>query len=140
MGMFRGQRPQLMQRSPMLLSVPIGGTDTVPGLRPMAYGHNSGVTHDEVRLARKVQSSRPAQHARSFYRHYQGPYLESLTKHSWKKPPKSWRHFFYGQSSELAYNVPEDTQHLQERMEENLVTYLVSILFCTATLHAVCPA
>ena len=128
MGIFRGQRPQLMQRSPMLLSVPIGGTDTVAGLRPMAYGQDSGVAHDEVRLARRVQSFSPAQHARSFYRHYKGPYLESLTKTCWKKPPKSWRHFFYGQSSEFVYNVPEDTEHLQERMEENLMTYLVSLL------------
>lgn len=126
MGMFRGQRPQLMQRSPILLSVPIGGTDTVTGLRPMAYGQDSGVTHDEVRVAKRVQSSPPPQHARSFYKRYKGPYLESLTKDSWKKPPKSWRHFFYGQSSELVYNVPVDTRHLQERMEENFITYLVS--------------
>ena len=116
-----------MKRSPMLLSVPIGGTDTVTGLRPMAYGQDSGVTHDEVRIAKKIRASPPAQHARSFYRRYKGPYLESLTRDSWKRPPKSWRHFFYGQSSEFMYNIPENTEHLQERMEENLVTYLVSL-------------
>ncbi|KAL3140743.1 hypothetical protein ABBQ32_005298 [Trebouxia sp. C0010 RCD-2024] len=132
--MFRGQKPQLMKRSPMLLSVPIGGTETVTGLRPMAYGQDSGVTHDEVRLATKVHSSPPAQEPRSFYKHYKGPFLESLTKDAWQKPPKSWRHFFYGQTSELVYNVPEDTKHLQERIEENLVTYLSNYIWLIATI------
>ena len=125
MGLFRAQRPDLMKRSPLLLSVPIGGTDTVLGLRPMAYGQDSGVTRDEARIAKKVTSSPPPQHARSFYKRYKGPYLETLTRDSWKHPPKSWRHFFYGQTSEFVYNVPENSEHLQERMEENLIRYLV---------------
>lgn len=126
MGLFRAQRPELMKRSPLLLSVPIGGTDTVMGLRPMAYGQDSGVTHDEARIAKKVRASPPPPHARSFYKRYKGPYLESIPRDAWKQPPKSWRHFFYGQTSDAVYNVPEDAQHLQERMEENVVTYLVS--------------
>ena len=126
MGLFRPQRPELMKRSPLLLSVPIGGTETVMGLRPMAYGQDSGVTHDEARIAKKVRASPPPPHARSFYKRYKGPYLEHLSRDAWKKPPKSWRHFFYGQTSEAVYNVPENSEHMQERMEENLVTYLVS--------------
>ena len=126
MGLFRPQRPELMKRSPLHLSVPIGGTETVMGLRPMAYGQDSGVTHDEARIAKKVRASPPPPHARSFYKRYKGPYLEHLSRDAWKKPPKSWRHFFYGQTSEAVYNVPENSEHMQERMEENLVTYLVS--------------
>lgn len=126
MGILRPQRPELMKRSPLLLSVPIGGTDTVMGLRPMAYGQDSGVTRDEARIAKKVRASPPPPHARSFYKRYKGPYLEHLSRDAWKTPPKSWRHFFYGQTSEAVYNVPENSEHMQERIEENLVTYLVS--------------
>lgn len=133
MGLFRAQRPDLMKRSPLLLSVPIGGTDTVLGLRPMAYGQDSGVTRDEARIAKKVTSSPPPQHARSFYKRYKGPYLETLTRDSWKHPPKSWRHFFYGQTSEFVYNVPENSEHLQERMEENLIRYLNNYIWLAAS-------
>ncbi|KAA6425944.1 MAG: hypothetical protein FRX49_04319 [Trebouxia sp. A1-2] len=94
------------------------------GLRPMAYGQDSGVTRDEARIAKKVRASPPPPHARSFYKRYKGPYLEHLSRDAWKTPPKSWRHFFYGQTSEAVYNVPENSEHMQERIEENLVTYL----------------
>ena len=142
MGLFRPQSAELMKRSPMLLTVPTGGTDTVEGLGPMAYSQDSGVAHDEARIATKLRTAPPQQHSRSFYRRYKGPYLDSLTKDSWKRPPKSWRHFLYGMTSESVYNVPEDTEHMQERMEENLVRYLVSICIpiCIVSMSNKCYA
>ena len=125
MGIFNSQRPELMKRSPLFLAVPYDGTDTVVGLRPMAYGHNSGVTHDEARVASKARTAPTSQDPRSSYKRYRGPHLEQLPPDMWRKPPKSWRHFLFGAAAECAYNVPENTDHLQERMEENIVTYVV---------------
>lgn len=124
MGLFNSQRPELMKRSPLFLAVPYEGTDTVVGLRPMAYGRNSGVAHDEARLARKASTASVSQDPRSSYKRYRGPHLERLPHDIWRKSPKSWRHFLIG-AAECVYNLPEDTDHLQERMEENIVTYVV---------------
>lgn len=127
MGIFSTQKPELMKRSPLFLTVPYEGTETVIGLRPMAYGQKSGVTHDEARVAKKVRTAPVSQDLRSSYKRYKGPYLEHLPRDVWRAPPKSWRHFAYGPAADHVYTVPEDTDHLQERLEENLVTYVVCL-------------
>lgn len=118
----------------MSLAVPYEGTDTVVGLRPMAYGQNSGVTHDEARVASKARAAPVSLDVRSSYKRFRGPHLDQLPHDSWRNPPKSWRHFLYGSVAQFAYNVPEDTDHLQERMEENIVTYVVRV-FAAALLR-----
>lgn len=64
------------------------------------------------------------------YERYQGPYLHQLTVDDLRKTKPTWQQFFYNGTSAAgwqdAYNVPEHLGMLQERMEENLVYYLVT--------------
>lgn len=61
-------------------------------------------------------------------RRYKGPYVSELTMDSVRQSPKPWPAFFMGEhggTSRAAYNLPADTTMLLDRLEENLVFYLV---------------
>ena len=67
------------------------------------------------------------------YERYRGPYLHQLTLDHLRQQPKSWPDFFYAPlrpaaaGGAAAYNVPSHTLMLCERMEENLVHFLVGL-------------
>ena len=56
---------------------------------------------------------------------YKGPYLNQLAPDDFRREPVPWKAFLLGGSVWHVYNVPEHTDHLCERAEENLMTYLV---------------
>ena len=65
---------------------------------------------------------------RQQYERYKGPYLYQLTAEHLQQPPRPWPEFMYtfpSGSRESAYNVPAHTRMLWERMEENVVYFLV---------------
>lgn len=67
---------------------------------------------------------------RAGYERYRGPYLHQLTVEDLRKAKPLWQEFFYNGDSTAgwqdAYNAPEHLGMLQERMEENLIYYLVT--------------
>ena len=61
-------------------------------------------------------------------RRYKGPYVSELSMDSLRQSPKPWPAFFMGEhggTSRAAYNLPADTTMLLDRLEENLVFFLV---------------
>lgn len=68
-----------------------------------------------------------AQTAKSWRQRYKGPFLSDLAYKHLKAPAKNWRAVLFGQGWH-SYNVPESLDHLCERTEENLMTYLPNYL------------
>jgi hypothetical protein len=71
--------------------------------------------------------------SRQGYR-YRGPYLEQLTLEAFRRDPRPWRDFFgvgaardrhWRRSLADSYNVPDHLTHLKQRLEENIVYFLV---------------
>ena len=65
---------------------------------------------------------------RQQYERYKGPFLYQLTAKHLQQLPRPWPEFMYSfthGSGEMAYNVPAHTRMLWERMEENMVYFLV---------------
>ena len=61
---------------------------------------------------------------RKAYRRFKGPYLDEVTLQAVKAQPRDWM-LLGAWAYSGAYNVPEDSAMLQERIEENLVVFLV---------------
>ena len=80
------------------------------------------------------QHSHCAAGSRLHYERYRGPYVDQLTLHHLLQQPKAWPDFFYAPprpqaaNEAAAYNVPSHTLMLCERMEENLVHFLVRLV------------
>ena len=63
-------------------------------------------------------------------RRYKGPYVSELSMQSLSQAPKPWPAFFMGEksaSSRATYTLPADTTMLLDRIEENLVFFLVRL-------------
>lgn len=87
---------------------------------------------------------------RNGYQHYKGPYLDQLGKEDLQHPPVPWLLSICGgdlRTWAQAYNLPEHTAQLQERLEENLVRYrvrcqcqafLIGLHVIAARCHRVC--
>jgi len=63
-------------------------------------------------------------------RRYKGPYVSELSIQSLSQAPKPWPAFFMGEksaSSRATYTLPADTTMLLDRIEENLVFFLVRL-------------
>ena len=70
---------------------------------------------------------------------YKGPYLNQLAPDDFRREPVPWKAFLLGGSVWHVCNVPEHTDHLCERTEENLMTYLVRRPACVYTyMYHVC--
>lgn len=59
------------------------------------------------------------------WRRYQGPHVWDLPVDALRAAPVEWERFLHGGSLQAAYNVPDSTAMLLERLDENVVTYLV---------------
>ena len=64
---------------------------------------------------------------RSWRKRYKGPFLTDLAPDDLRKEPLEWRPVLWGQGWHT-YNVPESLEHVCERTEENLMTYLPNYL------------
>lgn len=65
---------------------------------------------------------------RQQYARYKGPYFHQLTPEHLRQPPKAWLEFLCASkrgSDGVAYNLPLHISMLCERMEENMIFYLV---------------
>ena len=133
------------QRSPLSPGVPLEGSDTVQGLRQIDHlrrtemlkqslgvpggGHHAPCT-SPVPALRAIPSRwmiAPAGN-RQQYERYKGPYLSQLTAEHLQQQPRPWPEFIYASRTgarDMAYNVPSHTRMLWERMEENMVYFLV---------------
>ena len=61
-------------------------------------------------------------------RRYKGPFASELSMDSLRQSPKPWPAFFTGErggANRAAYSLPADTIMLLDRLEENLVFFLV---------------
>ena len=77
-----------------------------------------------------MQCCRPTRVAQSacillVWRRYQGPHVWDLPVDALRAAPVEWERFLHGGSLQDAYNVPDSTAMLLERLDENVVTYLV---------------
>lgn len=104
-GLFAG-RP--LRRNPLSLAVPLDGTEHEMGLRQLE------------RYSRR----RPS--VRKRYRRYKGPFIEYLTVEDLKRGVRDWREFLHSRNAKMdSYSVPGSLDALMERLEENIVYYLV---------------
>lgn len=65
---------------------------------------------------------------RQQYARYRGPFLHHLNTDNLRQAPKGWLEFACatrGEADGVAYNLPLHVAMLCERMEENIVFYLV---------------
>ena len=70
-------------------------------------------------------------------RRYKGPYLSQLSLDVIEQPPKPWPDFLVGSSAannQMAYNLPSHTSMLMDRLEENLVFFLVRALMSSPNM------
>lgn len=124
MGLF-GRHEEQFRRSPLSPCVPLDGTESVMGLQTLNRLQRAGI--DPFQPNPPSDAAERTRRPRAYQR-YRGPYLDQLTVEDIKRPAAPWKQFFYngehGKWSE-SYNVPEDLAMLQERMEENVVGYMV---------------
>ena len=66
--------------------------------------------------------------SRSSYRYFRGPYLEQLSRQDLAASPRDWKLLFVWPHPWAGYNIPEDAAMLQERVEENLIVFMVSLM------------
>lgn len=137
-----GSRQPSFSASPLCPSVPLDGSETVLGLRDLDKHHRA--TKEAEALAERSkqtssvqQRSRPQ--SRSQHRRYQGPYIHQLTLQDLRRQPQDWQHFIGMESHSgpctswaASFNVPEHVNMLAERLEENLIHFLVSTLSANA--------
>lgn len=109
MGLFSGHS---FKRSPLSLSVPLDGSDTVRGLRTLE--RETLLNSDAVQPAAEQQHARPVAAGRRHYQRYKGPFIEQLTLEDLQAEPKPWKAFL---GSSTSYNVPASVAVLMERME-----------------------
>ena len=65
---------------------------------------------------------------RQRYQRYKGPFLEQLGLADLQAQPRPWRLLLSASAAHsVCFNVPESAVMLQERVEENLVVYLVCL-------------
>lgn len=105
-----------LRRSPLSLSVPLDGSDTVRGLRPL---ERQRLVADGERAAAGGGGGGPPAPAvptgRRHYQRYKGPFIEQLSADDLKAPPKPWG-AFAGEGT-ASYNVPASVPVLLERLE-----------------------
>lgn len=122
MGIFS----KLINRSPMAATVPLDGTETVEGLRSL----------ERKQLSRLLEPGGDGfwanyQKRRRHYRLFKGPNVENLTLDDLQKQPRPWTDFLHTEDKSTfynAYNIPANVNILQERIEDNVVTYLPNYL------------
>jgi hypothetical protein len=116
-------------RSPshsLAATVPLDGTDTVEGLRSL----------ERKQLSRLLESGGDGfwtncQNRRRHYRLFKGPNIETVTVDDLQKHPSPWVDFLHTKDKSTfynAYNIPANINILQERIEDNLVTFLPNYL------------
>ena len=136
------------RKSPLSISVPLDGTDTVPGLTKLLQRRRVDALEDRLGLPRGKASCcrvcgyltgsscvrvilmprRDGVGGSQSTRRYKGPYVSELSMDSLTQAPKPWPTFFMGDTggaSRGAYSLPADTTMLLDRLEENLVFFLV---------------
>ena len=135
MGPFR--REYSFSSSPLCPSVPLDGSTTVLGLRDLDKHLRAveAIAELEKQTPRDRQQQIPdiVHGSRPSYRRYKGPYLEQLKANDLQRQPQNWQSFVGGQSRNgscsswaNSFNAPENLGMLAERMEENIVHYMVS--------------
>lgn len=67
------------------------------------------------------------------WRRYHGPHVWDLPVDALRAAPVEWERFLHGGSLQAAYNVPDSTTMLLERLDENVVTYLVRFSSSTSS-------
>lgn len=121
MWLFR-RRGHRFRKSSLSNSVPLDGSETVPGLRQLDRSRRSQDLHSFL----ETNLSGLQGLGREGYQRYKGPYLDTLEWKDWKQASVDWSLALCGGSRkqwQLAYNVPEHAAMLQERIEENTVRY-----------------
>jgi hypothetical protein len=101
-----------LSRSPLSPSVPLDGSETVPGLR--ALERLSLVDGDAAHPVAAHHHGPVVDTGRRHYKRYKGPFLEQLTLEDVQAPPKPWGVFVGGPAT---YRVPASMAVLQERLE-----------------------
>lgn len=56
---------------------------------------------------------------------YQGPHVWELPVDALQAPAVSWERFLHGGRLRHAYSIPASTDMLVDRLDQNVVTYLV---------------
>ena len=131
-----GKQPSFSS-SPLCPAVPLDGSDTVLGLRDLDR-HNRATKEAEAlaELAKQASSmqQRSQPQGRTQQKRYQGPYIHQLTLQDLRRQPQDWQQFVGVESHAgpcsswaASFNVPEHLTMLAERLEENLVHFLVSM-------------
>eukprot|EP00887_Chlorella_sp_A99_P003351 scaffold26.g3351.t1 len=120
--MFRGF---FLARSPLAPSVPLEGSDTVAGLRPLERARL-----EEAAALPAAAGGRGGGWRRHAFQRYKGRSVEQLTLEELQAVPKPWRTFWCGERGawQQAYTVPASVEVLEERVEENFVTFLPNYL------------
>ncbi|KAK9802738.1 hypothetical protein WJX73_005182 [Symbiochloris irregularis] len=117
-----GWRNHAFRRSALSSSVPLDGSETVVGLRQWNR-HLRGKDLNDY-LQNNLAGLQGL--GRTGYRHYKGPYLDQLSRQDLQHLPVPWLLSLCGgdlRTWAQAYNLPEHSAMLQERLEENLVRY-----------------
>ena len=73
--------------------------------------------------------------SRQQYQRFRGPFLEELGLADLQAQPRPWQLLLGRSAAQTAYNMPDSAAMLQERLEDNVVTFLVS-----CALHATASA
>lgn len=112
MNLFDNANNHSLARSPLALAVPLEGTEKEIGLKQI----------------QRHLSRRPS--IRSQYKRFKGPFFESLTIEDVKRGPKNWQEFLHAAPKDVkmnltTYSVPGSIESLTERVDENLVHYMV---------------
>ena len=130
------RRTYSFSSSPLCPSVPLDGSSTVLGLRDLDKHLRAAEAIAELEKQtprdRQQQSPQLVHGSRPSYQRYKGPYLEQLTASDLQRQPQDWQNFAGVQPQSRSsnswanhFNVPEHLSMLSERMEENLVHFLV---------------
>ncbi len=91
----------------------------------LPYGECWSLMHDVSYLSNPVVVINIWCLVASWRFRYRGPHSWELPPEALKAPPRPWQDFFGGTPLASRYDLPASLGHLQHRLDENFVRYLV---------------
>jgi hypothetical protein len=131
-------------RNPMLASVGLEGTDTVPGLKTLDRLRAAHLLEANHAASSRAPTTKPTNRRKS-YKRYKGPFIEFLGVDEFQRDPKSWPEFAgttttaaVAPTATRTFDVPGSLDALFERIDENIVCYLANYLRVGAAVLLLC--
>ena len=119
-----------LERSPLSLSVPLDGTDTVMGLRTIERLQAANLlqsrAQDNTVARHHHPSDTPTAARRRRYRRYKGPFIEYLALEDFTKSPRPWDQFFsFSSPSSPPPNPPQPPNASMSRFLLDNTSYTI---------------